>query len=201
MARGLAHSRWFGLRALALLLLGAPLLVPTEHAAPPAVTALLDLNEATAAYLLNFVRFTEWPAAARPASPAAPYVIGVSCSGAQLNALLDLLEGQTVHGHPVRAIRIKNVADFASCHLVYLECSDPCGAQAIPIHIAINTLRGSPVLTVSAAPDFLAQGGHIQLFHSDARLRFAIADEIAHKTGLALNSRLLALARPVPPQP
>ena len=199
MARGFISFRVR--RALALLLLVAPVLAPLTLAAPPAAIVPLDATEVTAAYLLNFVRFTEWPAAAQPTAPAAPYLIGVSCAGPLLDALIHLVDGQSVRGHPVKVIRIKNAADFTNCHLAYLECDADCGGQLISIQPALNTLRGQPVLTVSSDPGFLSAGGLIQLFPDEGHLRFAIAAEAAHQAGLALNSRLLALARPVPTQP
>jgi hypothetical protein len=93
------------------------------------------------------------------------------------------------------------VPDFTACHLVYLTPSPDDDGLGVPIPTALDALRGKPVLTVSPATDFLAQGGLVQLYRADSHLRFDIAAEAARAAGLNLNSRLLALARPVPARP
>jgi hypothetical protein len=192
--------------ALALLWLGVPTLVPCLRAAQQTNSVTIDTDTATAAYLLSFVRFTEWPAGdwagtSRPGTATSPYVIGVSGSRPLLDTLIRLVEGQQVRGRPVHVVRIKDVRDLAVCHLVYLNPSPDDDGLGVPIPIALDALRGEPVLTVSAATDFLAQGGLVQLYRADSHLRFDIATETARAAGITLNSRLLALARPVPARP
>jgi hypothetical protein len=192
--------------ALALLGLGVPALVPCLRANHQANAVAIDTDAATAAYLLNFVRFTEWPASAstgtsRPGLASAPYVIGISGSRPLRDMLIRLIEGQQVRGRPVHVVRIKDVPDFTACHLVYLTPSPDDDGLGVPIPTALDALRGKPVLTVSPATDFLAQGGLVQLYRADSHLRFDIAAEAARAAGLNLNSRLLALARPVPARP
>ncbi len=194
------YRRWKAVTLSVLLPLAAPGM-PLAGAAAPEPTvkrAAIDADTATAAYLINFLRFTTWPESAQPRSPAAPYVIGVSCSDALLNALITMTDGQSVHGHPVRAIRIKNVADFATCHLAYLNCTEECGPQDNTLPASLKALQGLPVLTVSPQSDFLANGGQVQLFHAESRLRFSISVEATRAVGLTLSSRLLILSRPVP---
>ena len=189
--------------ALALLWLGVPALVPTLHAAPQVNAVPIDTDAATAAYLLNFIRFTEWPVGdsagpSRPSSASKPHVIGVSGSPLLRDTLIRLVEGQQVRGRPVHIVWIKDVHDLAACHLVYLNPSPTDDGQGVPISTALEALRGEPVLTVSAATDFLAQGGLVQLHRAGAYLRFEIAAPAARAADLKLNSRLLDLARPVP---
>lgn len=189
--------------ALALLWLGAPALVPCLHAAPHTQSAVIDTDTATAAYLLNFLRFTEWPAGAstdtsRPNSTTSPYVIGVSGNRPLLDKLIRLVEGQLVRGHPVHAVRIRDETDLAACHLAYFSPTIDDDGLGVPIPAALRALSGQPVLTVSPAPAFIDQGGLVQLYRTDSYLRFDIAAEAARVAGLTLNSRLLALARPVP---
>ena len=144
--------------ALALLWLGVPTLVPCLRAAPQANSVEIDTATATAAYLLNFLRFTEWPAAARPATEAAPYVIGVSGSRALLDALILVVEGKKVRGHPVYIVRLKTLSDLATCHLAYFNPTPDEDGMSVLIPTALDALRDKPVLTVSPATDFIAQG-------------------------------------------
>jgi len=186
---------------LALLGLVAPALAPLLRAAPRATASAIDTDTATAAYLLNFVRFTGWPANMQPTTTAEPFVIGVSGSRTLLDALIRLVEGQQVRSHPVHIVRLKDVGDLAACHLAFLGPTPDSDCMGVPIPAALKALKGKPVLTVSTAEDFLAYGGLVQLYSDDSLLRFDIAVETARATGLVLNSRLLALARPVPYRP
>ena len=194
--------------ALALLALltafSTPLLAASASPAPPSAAAI-DLPTVTAAYLLNFLRFTEWPVAKRPLVNA-PYVIGV-CGNPDLeDALVRLAADQQVHGHPLHVIHLKHPAaadDFgrlADCHLAYLEF--PASRKVAPcLPEVLAAARGQAILTVSPASGFLADGGHVQLFLDGALLRFAIALDATRASGLGLHSRLLALARPAPLPP
>lgn len=191
------RSRW----ALAVLGLGlfglSPLANSTRAAAPQA----LDADTATAAYLLNFLRFTYWSADAKTPAADAPYVIGVSGDRALLDALIRLVEGQKVRTHAVQVIWIKSVSDLKACHLVYLSPTLDSEGLGVPIADALSALHGKTILSVSPAPEFLSTGGLVQLFKEENRLRFAIDATAATGVGLTIDSRLLTLARPVPPRP
>ena len=190
-----------GCITLALLWLVASVYVPLVRSNPLATATAMDTNTVTAAILLSIVRYTEWPAIAQPATAAAPFVIGVSGNRQLLDALIRHVESQQVRSHPVYIVRLKNVDDLAACHLAFLNSKPDSDGMGVPIPAALKALKGKPVLTVSFAEDFLADGGLLQLYRVDSRLGFAIASETARATGLMIDSRVLIQARPVPIQP
>jgi hypothetical protein len=203
MVRRCIQSSGLAAEALAVLLLAAFLITPAA-AAPgrsPNVTSH-DPDAVTANFLIKFLSYTNWPEAVQPSTPSAPYVIGVSCSGPLLDALIKATDVKlaSVGGHPVRAIRIKNAADFDSCHLAFLNCNEDCGAQNISIPLALNALKNRPVLTVSAEPGFLDAGGQVQLFRTGPKLNFSVSAEAARQAGLNLKADLQNLSKPVPPR-
>lgn len=153
-----------------------------------------------AVYLLNFIRFTEWPAAALP--EGASYVVGVAGNRSLEEELLSLADQQRVRDRKVRVVRVNNARDVAGCHLLYIEAAPRPGEESAPgADELLPAVRGSPVLTVSDSPRFLNQGGIINLYVADeAKLRFAIAPSRARAAGLTLSSRLLALARIIDPE-
>ncbi len=55
-------------------------------------------------------------------------------------------------------------------------------------------MRELPVLTVSDADAFAKRGGIVQMFVEDGKMKFRINARSAKRAGLALSSRLLALA-------
>jgi hypothetical protein len=161
----------------------------------------VDSSTATAAYLLNFLRFTEWPPEPGASDIAAPYVIGVAGNRHLLDSLITLVEGRTVRGHPLRVTRIKDARNALGCHVVYLEGEKIGDDYLLSPDEVVPLLQGRPVLTVSNAPGFVARGGLVQLFREGTQLRFAINTDALPATGLALNSRLLALSRKPPAAP
>ncbi|MCX6938648.1 MAG: YfiR family protein [Verrucomicrobia bacterium] len=189
------------------LALGLAVVTQIEAAAQRApAPATLDAPSVTAAYILNFIRFTEWPAATGdkpsltvPATPDAPYLIGVAGHRELLDALIQITEGQRVRGHPLHVINVKSTDELPACHVAYLAPpGGPYNDATLRIPAALQALQGLPVLTFSTAPGFTRSGGVVQLFQDGQHLRFDIAADAARSLGLTIHSRLLALARPAP---
>lgn len=188
--RGLLALLFGFSRRLGVVLLVAGLL-PAQN-----LTAAGYGEEAVrAVYLLNFIRFTEWPAAALP--DGASYVVGVAGNRSLEEQLLGLADQQRVRERKVRIVRVNNARDVAGCHLLYIEAAPRPGEENAPgADELLPAVRGLPVLTVSDSPGFLKQGGTINLYVADeAKLRFAITPSHARAAGLVLSSRLLALAQ------
>lgn len=169
-------------------------------AAPVAAVQSVSIASAEAvlaAFLLNFIRFTEWPEERE--SSALPYSIGVSGSRALEDELLRLADRLLVRGRRLRVVRVKNAADLAGLHVVYVDSSAASQPDGLSARDALEHLRGAPVLTVSDTAGFTADGGIVRLFREEKALRFEISPEAARSAGLVLSSRLLALARIYPP--
>jgi hypothetical protein len=151
-----------------------------------------------AAYLTNFIRFTHWPEGAFPEKNSA-FVIGVVGNRDLEDQLLGLADRQSIRERPLRILRIRSTRDLENCHVVFFESvmSTP-GAPDLTMKECVDAVRGRPVLTVSDSPDFIAEGGIINLYREGENLRFEIAPHHATATKLVLSSRLLALARIIP---
>lgn len=193
---------FFGLRRML-----SAILIALVLAAWPAGTARAQASSSgsygveavQAVFLLNFIRFTDWPAEALP--DRAPFVVGVAGSRALEDELLSLAEKQTVRDRRIRVIRIKTALDLAGCHVLYINPIPAPGEETAPgAAELLPHVRNQPVLTVSSSPSFLSQGGIVNLRPGEnGKLRFDIALEPARANGLVMNSRLLALARIVNP--
>jgi hypothetical protein len=141
-----------------------------------------------AAFLVNFSKFIEWPEKALAGS-GAPMVIGVVGAdpfGPRLDAVA---AGRRLDGHAIEIRRIADPRNVGGCHVVFVGVVDAAARAALLPSIAA---RG--ILTVGEAPGFLDQGGMIQFFVEDRRVRFAINTEIANAAGLKISSRLAQLA-------
>jgi hypothetical protein len=139
-----------------------------------------------AAFLLNFARYTDWPAAVLP--PGANLAICVSGDDRVADTLTDLARRQQVHDREVTVIRV-GIDAPDGCHVLFWSGTQPAERQAL-----LRSVAGKPVLTVGDASDFTRAGGTINFFVEAERMRFAVNPAAAKRAGLTISSRLLDLA-------
>lgn len=171
------HStRWLFL----VLLLG---LVPAGAAGQPALE-----YDVKAAFILNFVRYIEWP----PPERQPPLHICVLQQNPFGDRLTAVVAGEEWHGGAMHVRVVPDVRRGTDCHVLYVP------AAAMPRFIAGAALiAGRPVLTVGEHERFLDEGGMMRLFVDDNRVRFSVNQQSADRAGLQISSRLLRLARSV----
>jgi len=145
-----------------------------------------------AAFLLNFARLVEWPAATFPSSDA-PLVLAVLADEDVEDSIERGVYGKAVGGHPVHVVRISRSEDVAGSHIVFVSSDDRDRNRSV-----VEAALGKSVLTVGEARDFARDGGIINFFIEDHRVRFTINRQAAESAGLRISSRLLRLARVVP---
>jgi len=75
--------------------------------------------EVRALYLYNFSLFISWPESAF-SSPDAPIVYCVEGNARLSKILAKLLDGESVHGRPLRLARDAAGSNWSGCHLLYL---------------------------------------------------------------------------------
>lgn len=167
----------------------------------PAKGASYRADALQAVFIINFIRFTDWP---ESPSTKTPFVIGVAGSRSIEDELIELAETLRVRERRIHVVRIKTVNDLAGCHVVYISPNTQPGEEPAPGAAEIlPLLREKPVLTVSESPAFIAQGGIVNFFMGEqGKLRFEIALETSRAAKLDISSQLLNLARIVnPPKP
>jgi hypothetical protein len=142
-----------------------------------------------AAFLLNFVKFIEWPADTYPApqSPFAICVLGEDPFGAVLDNALD---GKSVGSHPISLRRMKEISWSRRCQVVFVSSSENRNYPAI-----VESVRGARVLLVGETEGFAMAGGTIEFKLEENHVRFVINPDAAQRSGLMLSSKLLMLAR------
>jgi len=142
-----------------------------------------------AAFLLNFTKFIEWPAAAFAArdAPIAICILGDDPFG---SALDQIVAGEVVNGRPVAAQRIKRVPPPKSCQVLFVGRPEKDAAEILPG-------LGPGILTVGEGPSFVHGGGMIAFVVENRRVRFEINQAAAENAGIKLSSRLLNVAKSV----
>lgn len=149
-----------------------------------------SMNEVKAGFLLNFMKYAEWP---EPALPPATLVV-CSTGSASLGGKLELLQGRQALGREIRVRAPARPAEWRECQLLFVPADDAARVDAV-----LRAVGQWPVLTVSDAPDFAAAGGIIGLRERTGRIRFDINQGAAKRAGLSLSSQLLRLADDVIP--
>lgn len=141
-----------------------------------------------AAFVLNFIRYTEWPDRTYAAPEASTVVctLGGDLAGGGLNGIA----GKAIKGHPVQVRAVHTADEARACHLLYVPEADL--RRYIPV---LRTLQQQPVLTVSEAEGFVDAGGMIGLVHGDNRLQFEVNLGALQQAQLKASSQLLRLAR------
>jgi uncharacterized protein DUF4154 len=179
MGRGSALHR-------ALRRCGAGLVLVAWPAWTSAQTA--DESALKAAFVYNFVKFTEWPADI--VLPSAPIVVCVA-DAAKVAAELDALSaGRTVNDHAVAIRRVTWDAPPQGCAVFYLSGLDPHRLPGL-----LSGFKQAGTLTVSDDDRFAERGGVVGLFTESGRMRFTVNTSAVDQTRLRLSAKLLSLAK------
>jgi hypothetical protein len=153
-----------------------------------------------AGFIYNFANLVQWPSTsfAQPDSPIVIVILGEDHFGTTLD---HALEGKKVNARPFVIKRARSVFELQrtlgpqkDCQILYVSSSE------MPhVSEAIQALKGAPVLTIGETPGFARSGGIINLILEDNKVRFEVNVQAAKEADLNISSRLLALARIVPP--
>lgn len=141
-----------------------------------------------AAFIYNFFKFVEWPAAAanRPAW-------NLCVAGADpFGEALDAVDGRMAQGKPVQVLREVKGEALKACHMVFTTEKEATRLQAM-----LHSVSGSAVLTVGEGAAFTENGGMVGLMLLNEKLVFEVNLEPAQNTGVRFGAQLLRLARSV----
>ncbi|MBT2970029.1 MAG: YfiR family protein [Candidatus Thiodiazotropha sp. (ex Ctena orbiculata)] len=146
-----------------------------------------DENILKAVFIYNFAKFTRWPSETWTKNGTSLRICSIGND--ELSQALVRLNGRKVRELPVTIEHREESNNLDNCHLLYLARS----MQHLMLEIN-KSIRTKPVLTVSEITDFSKQGGMIELYRINSRIRFKINLQAAREAGLDLSSRLLKLA-------
>lgn len=141
-----------------------------------------------AGFVYNFAKFVEWPDRVFTAA-AAPLRLCI-LGKAPLDGKLQLLAERQAQGHPIEVIDNPSPQDWRNCQMLYLGAD-----QASRMKTLRGALAHTPVLTISDIPNFAQQGGMIELYIEEGRVRFAINLAMAQQAGLKLDAQMLRMAK------
>jgi hypothetical protein len=160
-------------------------LLPWVHAAVEP-----DEGAVKAAFVLNFMKFVEWPASAFPSAeaPVLLAVLGVDPVAASLPSL----HGKLVSGRPVVVRRVSDLGDLGECQVIYVGASEQERLPEI-----LRAVHARPTLVVADFEGFAGRGGTIGFIRRDDRIGFEVNEESARRAGLQVSAKLLYLGKSV----
>lgn len=162
---------------------GIPTLTaPTAFAAPAASEQTL-----TAAFLYNFMKFTEWPQGI-----VTDHITLCSTKSLPFEEL-DAINGRSAQSKPVRIKRTSLNEPLDDCQLLFL----PREENVEQVRQWLKITGNQPILIVSNINGFLDMGGMVSLINDGKNLNFEVNLEKVKHVGLKLNAQLLQIARDV----
>lgn len=185
----LTDRPWWRVPSLPTVALALLLCPPASGAALSKVdSGPADASLLKAAFVYNFAKFTRWPDSSWP-KDSTRFRLCTIGDDPVVRGLTHLV-GEQLGGRPVVLEAITDWDRQPPCHLLYIARSARTDLPAL-----IEDTRDHAVLTVSEIPRFARQGGVIELFTEQDRVRFRINLGVARGKGLQLSARLLDLAQ------
>lgn len=136
-----------------------------------------------AAYLVNFMKYIEWPANNR--STATICLFGRDTLGAQLSNY----EGRTVGGRELHTRRVNSPDDMDGCQVLFIP-----DVEEARIGVILRWIRGAAVVAVSDSDGFARAGGSIELVRGNGSMQFIVNLDALARSGLRASSQMLRLA-------
>ena len=177
----------------ALFILFAPQISASDLAdntAQRAPVASSNVETVIAAYLVNFLRYVEWPEAVPPAGE--PWRIGLLGEEDTYRALDRLAQGKIVRGRAITIVDSPDPALLRDCQIVLLAETSPAKAVTLA-----KVFAGHPVLTVvfhDKNQD--STGAMIELILQGRNIRYRLNAALLTAAGLKPTPGLLENALP-----
>jgi YfiR/HmsC-like len=151
---------------------------------PMSAQTSMSEYQVKALFLLNFVKYVDWPAEA-----SGPIVIGILGQDNFNDSLRAAVEGKNIGG---REIVIKHVSagdDLSGCTILFVSSSENPQLNQI-----LGKAGSSPILTVGESDSFLQNGGIINFTLKEGKIHLEINLKAAQKVNLQISSKLLSVA-------
>jgi hypothetical protein len=160
----------------------------------PGLSAQKPVQSATgeqvrAAFLYQLAQYVTWPGN-KSVDPLRFCVLGND----QLADMLGgVLEGKSIQGRPLTAIKLAGPEHLAGCDVAFLAFPKRKQLQELLAHWSYP-----PVLLVGETDGFAVVGGMVNLKIDEGRVSIEINLNTTRRAGLDMRSQLLRLARIVP---
>lgn len=176
-APAISISQYRPLRWLAALLFAGVTLAFAQPDSEPQLES---------AYLVNFLKYVEWPTSNRNTTTICLY------GRDTLGPFLSNHEGRVIGGKELRIRRVNSPDDMSNCQLLYIPDVEEARIGAV-----LRWIQGMPILAASNADGFARSGGGIELLRTGGRVQFIVNADTLSRHGLNPSSQMMRLANRV----
>ena len=181
------------LALLAGLIAIGPLATAGADSSAPVIVK--EAKVVKAAYIYNFAKFVAWTSEEGEPVDEKPITICVLGKDA-VGTELDNIRSFKAKTRPIAVLHIAAGDAIPPCHILYI-----CRSEQDRLGQILPLVQPNGVLTVSDLPGFTGQGGMIGFVAERGRVLVEINAERAQAAGIRISSKLLEIARLVPPAP
>lgn len=162
--------------------------VVTIHSSQAAPAA--DEYQLKAAFLYRFSNFISWPPGAFTTDDQIfkICILGKDPFGVILDVTVENERG--AGNRSVNVIRLNKIAETKICHILFTNTLESASLKEL---FAIT--KNYPILTVSDREDFITQGGMIEFFTLDNRIRLMVNPDAMELVGLKAAASFLRLSK------
>lgn len=140
-----------------------------------------------AAFIYNFIAFTEWP------KQPDETTLNLCVHGqTPLNTEIKQLQGKKVNNRQINTHKKVELEHLNNCHIVFIASSSINRLPTI-----LEQLKGTPVLTIADSPGVARKGVVINMDVANKKIVFEANLRAAQQAGLTISSKLLRLATEV----
>lgn len=168
----------------ALALCGLTLLAGGAASARAQPQPQLDERAVKAAYIYNFIQFTQWPSA-----PGDPFVLCVLGTTPLDDALGQLAGRPVLSGQRIRVQHLQPRDAVQDCHALYLDDTQRPFASDM-----LQRARSQPTLTITDSEELSQRGAMIEIVRTRRKLGFEVDLHAAREARLTFSARMLKLA-------
>jgi hypothetical protein len=153
----------------------------------PSVRAQATEAAVKAAYIYRFLEYVSWPAESfRNAEE--PIVIGTTQDDDVAAELARVTRDRTVQNRRLTLVDVRDERDLA-VHVLYVPPGNSPRLSRV-----LEAARQRPILIITNSAGGLDKGGVINFVAAGGRIQFEVSLEAAHRAGLTISARLLAVA-------
>jgi len=139
-----------------------------------------------AVYLFHFANFIEWPDSAFNSIDS----FNICINGkTEVNKYISDIEGEPVKGRKIKILTNISSDGIKNCHILFVSRND-YKRNKIEKHLFEKN-----ILLVSDQESFISDGGVIQYYIENNKLRLKINNDLAKRLGLKISSKLLRIAK------
>jgi len=159
----------------------------------PALADVPENSTVTAALVLNFARFTEWPANAFENSGTAFQLCVLGDNVTQ--EAFSQIDNKQAGNRTLSVIHLARIKNLEECHILYVSALER--GTAIQL---LTELRKLPILTIgSEEKHFIEDGGMVLLKLVEGKMNIEINLKAVTDSKLKISSRVLQLATIINP--